>query len=177
MTTARFLLESSTIWLDLFGHRSLTRLHCRAYTTLEYDSVLWFPCGSLEKPANGRNYSDIVNTCISISDTRIVRQCCYFYTGLRAKIPACPVKYRTPGNLTRCSWISCCFARGFKVALLESAIFSKEDYKQNSCLWQVFEQYIHVRVPLRDYCHWFDMARQRAAAWIWFEIWGGRGSG
>jgi len=33
-----------------------------------------------------------------IPDTCIVRYYLRFYTGQRAKIPDCPVKYRTPGN-------------------------------------------------------------------------------
>jgi len=35
---------------------------------------------------------------LKIPDTHIVRDYFYFYTGQRAKIPDCPVKYRTPGN-------------------------------------------------------------------------------
>src|SRR6218665_329366 len=35
---------------------------------------------------------------LKIPDTCIVRYYFHFYTGQRAKIPDCPVKYRTPGN-------------------------------------------------------------------------------
>src|SRR6218665_261169 len=35
---------------------------------------------------------------LKIPDAYIVRHYIHFYTGQRAKIPDCPVKYRTPGN-------------------------------------------------------------------------------
>ena len=35
---------------------------------------------------------------LKIPDTCIVRYCFHFYTGQGAKVPDCPVKYRTPDN-------------------------------------------------------------------------------
>src|SRR6218665_2537933 len=41
---------------------------------------------------------------LKIPDTYIVRYYSHFYTGQRAKIPDCPVKYRTPGNPNAYQW-------------------------------------------------------------------------